>query len=138
MDNVEKTIEKRKKILKVGAALLTIYGLCVTVFFILNALGVINIFNIADYETNRMTIFSTIGTCGLGVLTGLMCLVKRNAPDWYNILYIMSVCTMALLAFVGVSHGSTFGNFGGLIIIYIELAFACVCAFMTNKLRGKN
>lgn len=136
MDSLEKLIAKRKKIVRAGAVLMIVYGLCAFIFFLLNALDVINVFDLADQETDRLVELSTMGTCALGVLTGILCLAKINAPDWYGILYILTICTVVLNAFVGVSHGSTFGNFAGLIIVYIELIFTCICSTMLYKLRA--
>lgn len=136
MDNLEKLTKKRKKIVKVSAALLVIYGICALVFFVLNTLDVIDVFEMAEKETSRIVELTTIGTCVVGVLTGILCLAKVNSPGWYGILNVFCTCTVILHAFIGISHGSNFGSFEGLVIVYIELIFACIAGTTLYKLKG--
>lgn len=135
MNDLEILTKKRIKAVKIWATLMIVYCAGALVFFALNALHVIDILGIAEYETERLIQTSTIGTCVLGIVAGILCLATASKPTWYGIVNVFCVCTVVFSAFIQTSHVSASDNFAGFLIMMGCTLFACICATYVNKLR---
>ena len=136
--NTDKDIAVLKKIntIKISGVLLILCGICALVIFLLNALEIVNMFEIGDAESSSLQEFSLIGTCVMGIMTGVLCLIKINSPDWYGILYILSFCTIVINLFIVLSYGGNYSNYIPVIIIIIESIFAFICVLMFRKIKS--
>lgn len=135
MDDPAKRKEKRIKTLKSCSILLIGYGCFALLFFILNALDIISIFDVEGYELNRMVELSSIGTCAFGILTGAYCLYKIETPEWYGRLSTLFFCAVILNMFIIVGYGASYGSYIMIAVIFGEILLECICATMLNKLK---
>lgn len=136
MEKIEKLRKRRTGSLKALAVLLTLYSISALIFFVLNALNIIDVFGVAEYETNRLMQMSSMGTCALGILTGILCVAKAESKNWYNILYVLCFCTIVFSAFITVGHVSQSNNIMATAVMAGTFIFAAICGTLVYKLRA--
>ncbi len=135
MDDPSKQREKRIKTIKTCAILLIGYGCFACLFFGLNALDIINIFDVEGYELNRLVELSSIGTCIFGIFTGIYCLYKIESPEWYGRLSTLFFCAVILNMFIIVGYGASYGSYIMIAVIFGEILLECICATVLNKIK---
>ncbi len=123
MDSV---LEKRIKRVKIGSTLVAIYSFAVFVFFLLNALGVIDVFGIAEYEKNVAVKLSSMGICIFAIIVGIVTHRQITNPEKYRFLFYLTAALSTSTGIVSFSRMTTAENFAGELILLGIVVFLCI------------